>query len=147
MSGLVRVSEAASIAIHAMVLLATQPERIWPVKDLAATLGLSGAHLAKVMQRLAKAGLVVSSRGPSGGFRLARPAGEISLLVIHQSIEGPPRPAACLLPPEVCPGGSCCLGDVVARANADVTAALAQQDLAQLAASFLARHPGAVHPA
>ena len=46
------------------------------------------AYLAKHMQALARAGLVRSSRGPNGGYNLARPASEISLWDVREALEG-----------------------------------------------------------
>ncbi|MCK4620269.1 MAG: Rrf2 family transcriptional regulator, partial [Desulfobacterales bacterium] len=67
MSNIIKISEAASMAIHAMVFLASESGRIVPSREIATTLRSSEAHLSKVMQRLAKAGLVSSTRGPKGG--------------------------------------------------------------------------------
>lgn len=55
-------------------------------------------YLLKIMQQLVRANILLSSRGPQGGFTLARPPGDITLLEIIQAIEGPilasPGPAA-----------------------------------------------------
>ena len=67
MNKVVQLSEASSIGIHAMVLIA-QSEVHMNVSDLAERIGASRNHLAKVMQRLVKDGFVKSSRGPTGGF-------------------------------------------------------------------------------
>lgn len=48
-------------------------------KDVAGRTGLPAPYLSKVLQSLAHAGILESLRGPHGGFRLARPAGEIRL--------------------------------------------------------------------
>jgi len=74
MNSVLRISEAASLAMHAMMALAAQPEHRRSAQDLARQLDVSLAHLAKVLQRLAKAGYVASTRGPKGGFTLALPA-------------------------------------------------------------------------
>ena len=58
MASIVQISEAASLALHSMALLAASPDRPLTVKDITARTGVSEAHLSKVMQRLAKAGLV-----------------------------------------------------------------------------------------
>jgi Rrf2 family protein len=66
-------------------------------RHLATDLGLPGPFLAKILQTLAHAGLLESHRGPSGGFRLARPAEGISLRDIVLAMEGPEPFEACLL--------------------------------------------------
>lgn len=51
--------------------------------------------LAKVLQRLAKKGLIVSQNGPKGGYALARPAAEITVSEIIEAIEGPVMLTTC----------------------------------------------------
>jgi len=51
--------------------------------------------LAKVLQRLAKRGLIVSQNGPKGGYSLARPATDITVSEIVEAIEGPVMLTAC----------------------------------------------------
>ena len=97
MATMLRISEAASLAIHAMAVVAGKPEEVHSTHGVATALGVSEAHLAKVMQRLTRAGLVSSVRGPKGGFVLARPAAEVTLLAIFEAIEGHLEPKGCLL--------------------------------------------------
>jgi Rrf2 family protein len=59
--------------------------------------------VAKILQSLVHAGLLSSHRGSGGGFRLARPRNEISLLSIVEAIEGPLAVVACSSPD----GGEC----------------------------------------
>jgi len=117
MSHVIRISEAASMALHAMAFLASEPERTVPSKEMASTLGRSEAHLSKVLQRLAKGGLVNSTRGPKGGFVLKRPAGEISLLEIYECIEGPLEETKCLLDQPICGGGKCIFGELLNKVD------------------------------
>ena len=117
MSNIIKISEAASMALHAMVVLAGESDRIVPSKEMAATLGRSEAHLCKVLQRLAKAGLVTSTRGPKGGFVLKRPAQDIRLLEIYEAIEGPLEERNCLLGRPICRGGECIFGDLLNKVD------------------------------
>jgi len=64
MDGILRISKAASIALHAMALLATSPSRRFTVNEIAGHLNSSSAHLSKVCQRLARLGLLKVIRGP-----------------------------------------------------------------------------------
>ena len=77
------ISEMLSLALHSMVLIALQQEEYVNVRQLAAATGASETHLAKVLQRLAKTGLLRSLRGPKGGFTLAKPASELTLLNVR----------------------------------------------------------------
>lgn len=57
--------------------------------ELAAVFGVSSTIVAKVLKRLARAGLVSSERGSRGGYRLARPAADVTLRAIVTALEGP----------------------------------------------------------
>lgn len=112
MSKIFTLSEAASIAIHSMVLVARAKEGINVVK-IAEFTGLSKNHIAKVMQRLAKSDLVKSVRGPSGGFSLKRDPKTVSLLEIYELIEGPLEETDCPLNYDVCNYDKCIIGNIV----------------------------------
>jgi Rrf2 family protein len=141
MPGIVKLSEAASIALHAMTLLASDADRHVTVRDLASRLPVSEAHLAKVMQRLVKAGLVASVRGPGGGFALREDPSATTLLQIYEAIEGKLELSECMFPdrPEAC--STCILDDALAEANRIVHARLARTRLAQLTSTFRAEPP------
>ena len=87
MSSVFNLSEAASIAIHSMVMVANSKGKT-NVGQIAERLNFSKHHVAKVMQRLVKVDIVNSNRGPAGGFNLAKPASEINLLEIYEAVEG-----------------------------------------------------------
>jgi Rrf2 family protein len=136
MPGIVKLSEAASIALHAMTLLASRADAHVTVRGLASRLPVSEAHLAKVMQRLVKAGLVASVRGPGGGFALRVDPTATTLLQIYEAIEGKLETPGCMFPtrPEAC--GVCIVDDALAEANRIVHARLARTRLAQLTTTF-----------
>lgn len=134
MSTVVKVSEASSLALHAAVLLAESTQRPQTVGQMAAFLGASEAHLAKVMQRLARAGLVRASRGPAGGFVLARPADEVKLLEVFESIEGPLTASDCLLGKPVCVGQRCMLGGLLQSLSTQARDYFSSTTLAAMAA-------------
>ncbi|MBI1334423.1 MAG: Rrf2 family transcriptional regulator [Armatimonadetes bacterium] len=76
-------------AIHCCAVLAGLPEgRRLSVASLAEFHGVPKAYLAKGLQRLEEAGILSGSVGPKGGYQLAKPAAEISLLDIVLGLEG-----------------------------------------------------------
>jgi Rrf2 family protein len=84
-----KMSEGVEWTAHACVLLAALPQGTGlPAAALAEFHTLAPAYMAKHMQALARAGVVESVRGAGGGYRLARPASEISLWDIVEAIEG-----------------------------------------------------------
>lgn len=132
MAGLVRFSEAVALALHAMGILAKEPEKRFSNDDLASLLSASPHHLAKVMQRLVRAGLVRSTRGPKGGFQLAKPPHEILLAEIYQATDGPLPDRGCLLTDPICTGGDCMLGDLMSAVHQQVSHYLSHTTLAEM---------------
>jgi Rrf2 family protein len=126
MANLLKISEAASMGLHIMALLAAEPERLLSVREAALLLDVSEAHLAKVMQRLAREGLVESLRGPRGGFLLARKPEQISLLEVYEAIEGPVVIRNCLFSTRLCDGSHCILGGMLQSVDAQARQYLEQ---------------------
>jgi Rrf2 family protein len=119
MAKVVTISEAASLAIHAVVLIAKTESQI-NVNYIAKETGASRNHLAKVMQRLGKQGFVESSRGPTGGFKLKKQANQITLYDIYESIEGPIEVEGCPLERPVCPFDKCLMGGIIHKVTNDL---------------------------
>ncbi len=117
MGNMLKLSEGASLGLHAMAIIAKNTGENLKTENIARELDGSANHLSKVMQRLVRAGLAKSVRGPAGGFQLARPAEEISLLEIYEEIEGEFRPAECMLSKKICDGSICICGDVLRNIN------------------------------
>jgi Rrf2 family protein len=130
MANLLRISEATTLALHTMALLARHGGKRFTNEIIAQKLNASGHHLAKVMQQLAKAGLVESQRGPLGGFRLSMPAKEVRLLRVFEVIEGPLSQGGCLLREPVCPGNKCTLGNLICRLQVQIHDCLANTTVA-----------------
>jgi Rrf2 family protein len=112
MAKIVSYSEAASIGMHGMVLVARAGETI-NVQKISDITGSSRHHVAKVMQRLVKEGYLLSNRGPSGGFQLGVDPKDVTLLQIYESIEGQVKVVECPHDKPICPFGKCILGTVV----------------------------------
>ncbi len=117
---MIKLSEASSLAIHAMVFLAAKPEEKLSTSYIASEIKVSEAHLSKVLQRLNKVGLVVSSRGPSGGFELAKPCSEIALLDILESIDGQFQLKECLFSAPKCSGKKCIFSNILLNVSESV---------------------------
>ncbi len=132
MESILRISEAASLGIHAVVLIARAPEGApVTVAALADELGVSRAHLSKVLQDLTKRGLVHSKRGPSGGYTLGKAAESATLLDVYEAVEGPFPSGACLLGRPVC-NGKCVFGGMLGELNDRVRTLLAESRLSVL---------------
>lgn len=116
---ILKISEAASIGLHAMIELAKNSDKLTSVKEIASKLDVSANHLSKVMQRLTKAGLVESIKGFNGGFRLSQSPEEITFLEIYEIFDGKLRGSNCLLSQKDC-GENCIFGDLVLSINIQV---------------------------
>ena len=76
-------------ALHCCALLAgLEPGRHLAAKDLAAFHGVPKEYLSKALQALSQAGLVESTLGPTGGYRLSREPSRITFLDVVEAVEG-----------------------------------------------------------
>ena len=128
MSKIFALSEASSIAIHSMVLIARSGNGINAVK-IAEITGFSKNHIAKVLQRLVKNDVLKSVRGPSGGFSMKMDPKNVSLLDIYQLIEGQLDVGDCPLSYDLCGFDRCLMGTVVNRLTAEFKKFLSEQTL------------------
>ena len=132
MSSMLKISEAAVLALHGMAYLAANPDKLSPTREIAARLRVSEAHLSKVLQRLTKAGFVKSIRGPRGGFMLGKASDEISLLDVYESIDGQLVPSRCLFGNPVHSPVDCILGGLLETIDEQVRDYLAETKLSKL---------------
>ena len=132
MSSIVRVSEAASLALHTVVVLANDTERPLATGEIAGMFGLSEGHLSKVLQRLAKVGIVRSISGRGGGFVIGKSPDAITLLDVYEAIDGPLNDSPCLFASPVCDGKNCILGDLLKNVNESVVRYFSQTRLTDL---------------
>ena len=132
MSGFLRFSDAASLGLHAAAFLAREDASVASARGIARALGASQAHLSKVLQRLTKAGIVESLRGPGGGYELARPARGISLKQVYEAIEGPLDASICPFEIPACRAATCVLGDKFVRKGRELVKHLAGTPLSSL---------------
>lgn len=120
MSSVLKITEAVSIAFHAMIYLTLNQDRPVRVKEIAENFDISENHLSKVMQRLAKANLVYSVKGPNGGFKLVKDCQDVTFLNIFEAIDGSLPQGDCLFEKQFCENKMCIMGDLVKKVNAEV---------------------------
>ena len=133
MADIIKISDAAALALHSMVQLAINPDAQPTAAEIAKVFEVSRHHLAKVHQRLTRAGLILSYRGPGGGVVLAKDPSEITLLEIYEAMEGTMRCSPCLLGKEVCPRANCVLSGLLPGLARQVRDYFDHTTLAQLA--------------
>ena len=87
-----KLTRASSYAIHALVFMAAEKKN-HPVAShhIAKARGIPERFLLKVLKPLVSAGILRSSRGPNGGYSLARDPKDITLLEVVEAVNGPLR--------------------------------------------------------
>jgi Rrf2 family protein len=138
-------SAGVEYGIHCLIFLVGDggESREASVRDLAELQGVPLDYLAKIFTKLAKAKLVVATEGVRGGFKLARPADEISVLDIVSAIDGRKLifdcreiRGRCALfdgsPPEWALDGMCGVHATMMTAQKRMEDALAQQTILDL---------------
>lgn len=143
---MLRLSKLSDYAVVLLSELGAAPEgAVRNAAALAVATGIAEPTVAKVLKLLAAGGLVVSQRGPHGGYRLARPLSETAISDVIDAVEGPIALAAC-----VEHAGGCeheCTCRVRGRwdpVNAAIRRALSEITLADMACPAWAPPPPAV---
>ena len=82
-----RLTSYTDFGLRALMRLAGEPDRSFTTDEIAGELEISRNHLIKVVRGLAEAGYVKTQRGAAGGFRLAKPAHDITLGQVVRDLE------------------------------------------------------------
>ena len=86
---LTKKADYGLIALRHLALAANSPKGSASAKDIAEAYGIPLPLLSKVLQTLARGGLLTSEQGTNGGYRLSREARDISALEVIRTIDGP----------------------------------------------------------
>ena len=105
---MVRISKTTEYALVVMKHMSSAGNALCSVREMSGRYELPQGLLAKILQRLAAAGIVTSVQGPHGGYRLARDPDTVSLLELSEAVEGPARVIACEQPDGSCDRRSRC---------------------------------------
>ena len=85
---MISITSKSRYAVVAMAELARSGERPVPIKELAERRGIPEQFLEQLFSTLRRAGLLTSHRGMKGGYTLSRPADEITVLEVVQTLDG-----------------------------------------------------------
>ena len=97
MQHVLRISRKIDYALRAMIYLASiSRDAVVPFREIARQMLVPEDFLAKILKTLVDEGLVKSTRGPHGGYALAKPSAEISFLEVIEAVEGPIALNVCL---------------------------------------------------
>lgn len=102
-------SAATKYAIRAVCYIAHLPEGDRAqVKEISEALDIPQAFLSKILQDLARKGILTSTKGPGGGFQLNCSPSETSLYALVEAVEGPMVEGECLLGLTLCADDTKC---------------------------------------
>ncbi|HUN31018.1 MAG TPA: Rrf2 family transcriptional regulator [Trebonia sp.] len=140
-----KLPESTEWALHTTASLAQLgPGATVSAAQLAEHYDLPAAYLAKQLQALVRAGVLAATTGPRGGFRLARPAREITMLQVVEAVDGTSPFYTCneirqrgrgAVPPEEC-RTTCGLAAQMAQAEAAWRQSLGAVTIADIVASL-----------
>ena len=129
-----KLTSSSRYAVRALAHLARRPPGAAERKqDIAQAAGLADVYLVKILGRLVRAGLLSAVKGPGGGYVLARPARQITLLAIIEATDGPVGGAA------IAGAGGATPLDRRLQAACDDAAEALRQRLARVTLAELAR--------
>ncbi len=131
---MLRMGKLTDYATVVLATLAQEPARHCAAPDLAERTHLNLPTVSKVLKELQRAGMVISSRGAHGGYRLARGPLAITAAQILDVFEGPIAITECSAPSSQCGIEKLCrVGTAWQRINAAIRRALEDVTLHQLA--------------
>jgi FeS assembly SUF system regulator len=105
----------------------------YSASDIADMYHLSSPLMAKVLQKLAKDGIVAARHGSAGGYTLARPATDISALDVIRAIEGPLFITSCMTSRGACDvATTCSIREPLRRVNDSILDVLAKVTISQM---------------
>jgi len=132
---MLKLSKKADYGLIAMRHLATNAGNgSLSAADIACEYGISATLLAKILQKLARKGLVVARHGSSGGYQLARDPQEITALEVIDAIDGPLHLTSCVTSRGECGHThTCTVREPLRRVNESILQVLGMVTLSQMA--------------
>jgi Rrf2 family protein len=108
-----QITRETDYAIRCVYYLSGKKGGVTMVDEISKEMKIPNSFLAKILQKLGKASLVKSKRGVKGGFELARPPQEISLLEVIEAVQGPVAMNVCAIDEALCEfSGTCSIHPV-----------------------------------
>lgn len=146
---MLRLSKKADYALMAVRHLALQGgPASTSAREIAEQYDIPIELMAKVLQRLVRAGVLVSTQGTRGGYTLSRESSLISVAEVIQAIDGPFTVTACSTDKHDCDQyGKCSIRDPLWQIRERIAATLGTVSMAEMAASNVAAQAPVAHAA
>ena len=130
---MLRISKLTDYGTVLLAHLATNKARVCSAAGVASATGIAPPTVSKLLKSLAKSGLVVSTRGANGGYRLSRRPEDISAADVIDALEGPVSITECSSVDSLCEHeGVCSVGGAWQRINIAIRRALDEVSLHDL---------------
>ena len=130
---MLRISKLSDYGTVVLAHLAGDPAAVCSAADVAAATGIGVPTVSKLLKSLARAGLVTSTRGANGGYKLARAPHDISAADVIDALEGPVSITECSASDSSCDYESVCnVGSSWQRINVAIRRALEDVSLIDL---------------
>ncbi len=130
---MLRISKLTDYGTVILALLAAEPHRSLAAAEVAERTHIGLPTVSKLLKKLQRSGLVISTRGSLGGYQLARPANEVTSAKILDALEGPVAITECSGEHSGCGlESNCSVGHAWQRVNAAIRRALNDITLAQM---------------
>ena len=130
---MLRISKLTDYGTVLLAHLATDRDAVCSATEVAEATGIALPTVSKLLQSLGRCGLVTSTRGANGGYKLARDPGEISAADIIDALEGPVSITECSASDSQCEHeGVCSVGGAWQRVNVAIRGALEDVSLSDL---------------
>ncbi|OFW36976.1 MAG: hypothetical protein A3J29_21995 [Acidobacteria bacterium RIFCSPLOWO2_12_FULL_67_14b] len=145
---MLRLSKKSDYALIAMKHLAMRSDggASSSAREISESYDIPLELLAKVLQRLVRARLLVSVQGTRGGYRLSRSAATISVADVIQAVDGPVTVTACSADDHTCDQYTkCCIRDPLWKIKGRILDALTNVTVAEMAADVDAPPPVRAH--
>ena len=127
-----QLTRQTDYAMRAVLYLATSP--LASIREIAEAQSVPQEYLAKILQKLARAGIVTTHRGVGGGVSLARIPEKVSMLDVIEAVEGKVSLSRCFVRPSECPRESfCAMHDELDHMGASLASMLRKVNFARLA--------------
>ena len=131
---MLRISKLTDYGTVLLAHLARDPGKVYSAADVSASTGVALPTVSKILKSLARTGMVQSTRGSNGGYRLARSPAEISAAEIIDALEGPVSITECSAADSHCDfEQNCSVGRAWQRINVAISNALDEVSLVDLA--------------
>lgn len=131
---MLRISKLTDYGTVVLTYLARERTRPCAVSEIAGAIQVAAPTVSKILKQLVREGLVVSQRGAKGGYALARPPEDISVVEVIDALEGRVGLTECGSEPGLCTVESqCSIRSNWQRINGAVRDALAGVSLAEMA--------------